>query len=313
MAILNGLIRKMTGSVGDFTFKKQAGRTIVSEKNVNVTNPHTTSQYRTRMRWANIVRMYKGISPLINYGFENKAQGVNDYNMFMKLNTQQTAVFLTKPEVDGGGCVAAPYQLTQGSLKTIVTTGTGANVKTDINVGNMKFNDSTTIGELAQAIVMNNSAFNFGDQLSFFLIIQSIDSASGIPVAAFYACNIILTKNSSVPLSSAIIPEGFGIKDNCIAYNGIEGNSVYCWVHSRKSNGKVLVSTQRLIDNNQLLGSYTSQEAFTSAVNSYGGSKEVFLDPSSHGELGDTNEDETITTNPEVKPSTGDDDDEGMM
>ena len=32
MAQLNGLISKLTGSAGQFTFKRRAGRTIVSEK-----------------------------------------------------------------------------------------------------------------------------------------------------------------------------------------------------------------------------------------------------------------------------------------
>ena len=44
MAQLEGLIRKMNGSVGDFTFKQVKGQTIVSEKVTHIANPRTEAQ-----------------------------------------------------------------------------------------------------------------------------------------------------------------------------------------------------------------------------------------------------------------------------
>ena len=43
MAILKGIIRKMTGSAGQLTFKRLNGQTIVSEKVSNVKNTRTTA------------------------------------------------------------------------------------------------------------------------------------------------------------------------------------------------------------------------------------------------------------------------------
>ena len=43
MAILKGIIRKMTGSAGQLTFKSLNGQTIVSEKISNVKNTRTSS------------------------------------------------------------------------------------------------------------------------------------------------------------------------------------------------------------------------------------------------------------------------------
>ncbi len=39
MAILKGLISKLKGSAGDFTFRNSQGRTIVSEKITETTQP----------------------------------------------------------------------------------------------------------------------------------------------------------------------------------------------------------------------------------------------------------------------------------
>ena len=44
-----------------------------------------TAQQRVRMKWGNIIQMYKGIMPLLQCGFENKTAGVSDYNMFVKV------------------------------------------------------------------------------------------------------------------------------------------------------------------------------------------------------------------------------------
>ena len=43
MAILKGIIRKMTGSAGQLTFKRLNGQTIVSEKVSNVKNTRTAA------------------------------------------------------------------------------------------------------------------------------------------------------------------------------------------------------------------------------------------------------------------------------
>ena len=125
MAILNGILKKLNGSAGSLTFKQVNGQTVVSEKATIVKNSRTPMQQRQRTKWGNVVQMYKGICPLINYGYEAKPAGCSDYNMFMKANMKLTDIYLTRSEVAGGACIAAPYQLTQGSLPSIVVVGKG--------------------------------------------------------------------------------------------------------------------------------------------------------------------------------------------
>ena len=134
MGKLNGIISKIAGSAGNLTFRRLNGETVISEKVTEIRNPRTNAQMQTRTKWGNIIAMYKGIRPLLNYGFENKPKTLSDYNMFVKLNMQRTPIYLTKQAVAGGACIATAYQISQGSLPAIVVTGTGQNGVTDIRL-----------------------------------------------------------------------------------------------------------------------------------------------------------------------------------
>ena len=174
--MVRGIIRKMAGSVGDFTFKQLNGQTVVSEKVTNMRNPRSDGQMKTRTKFTNIVAMYSLIRPRLRKAFETKPAGVSDYNMFMKVNMQKEPVYLTKQQVAGGACVVAPYQITQGSLPSIVVTGSGQSASTDIYLGATTINASTTIAQLSQAIVQNNPSFKYGDQISYFIVRQHVNS-----------------------------------------------------------------------------------------------------------------------------------------
>ena len=51
MARLNGILTKLQGSVGSFTFKQNGGQTVVSEKITQTTNAKTNGQQKQRMKW----------------------------------------------------------------------------------------------------------------------------------------------------------------------------------------------------------------------------------------------------------------------
>ncbi len=289
MAILNGIIKKMNGSVGSLTFKTVGGRTVVSEKITATRNNRTGVQQRQRMKWANIVKMYSGIAPLLRNGFEKKGAHLSDYNMFVKLNNACTPVYLSKAEADGGGCIAAPYLITRGSLPSIVVSGAGADSQTDIRLGSLVIDADTTVAQFSLAVVSNNADYEFGDQISFFDIAQKMNAETHIPYCQFAASAVILDKSSQVKLWNLVSKTGFTSVASTSAdgsYNGMllahgmnEGDGCFAWVHSSYQSGVTRVSTQYLIDNNSLLADYTSSEAYSIAVNSYGGVNNMFLTP----------------------------------
>ena len=280
MAILNGILKKLNGSAGSLTFKQVNGQTVVSEKATVVKNTRTPAQQRQRTKWANVVQMYKGICPLINYGYESKPAGCSDYNMFMKANMKITDIYLTRQEVAGGGCIAAPYQITQGTLPSIVTVGEGDNVRTDISLGGLTIDENTTVKDFAQAVVNNNADYDYGDQISFFDVLQRVNAVTGIPYCQFLATNVVLDKASEVKLLDMVSKYGFATVDGFLGHIEGEGAGVFAWVHTRKSSAKTLVSTQSLINNNdEMIAEYSGNQAYKRSVDTYGGENSAFLTP----------------------------------
>ena len=280
MAILNGILKKLNGSAGSLTFKQVNGQTVVSEKITAVKKSNTPMQMRQRTKWGNVVQMYKGIAPLINYGYESKPAGCSDYNMFMKANMKSSDIYLTRQEVAGGGCIAAPYQLTQGTLPSIVVSGEGDNARTDIKLGELTIDENTTVKDFAMAVVSNNADYDFGDQISFFDVLQRVNAVTGIPYCQFLATNVVLDKASEVKLLDMVSKYGFATVDGFLGHIEGEGAGVFAWVHTRKANGKTLVSTQSLIDNNaEMIAEYSGAEAYKRSVKTYGGENSAFLTP----------------------------------
>ena len=280
MAILNGILKKLNGSAGSLTFKQYAGQTVVSEKISVVKRSNTPMQMRQRTKWGNVIQMYKGICPLINYGFESKPVGKSDYNMFMKVNMKGSDIYLTREEVAGGGCIAAPYQLTQGTLPSIVVTGSGDNARTDIKLGDLTIDAETLVKDFAIAVVSNNADYDFGDQISFFDVLQRVNAVTGIPYCQFLATNVVLDKASEVKLLDLVSKYGFATVDGFLGHIEGEGAGVFAWVHTRKSSAKTLVSTQSLINNNdEMIAEYSGNQAYKRSVDTYGGENSAFLTP----------------------------------
>ena len=284
MAILNGIISKISGSAGNLSFSRTGGQTVIRERVTQIRNPRTNAQMQTHTKWGNIIAVYKGIRPLLNYGFENKPKNLSDYNMFVKVNMQRTPIYLTKQAIAGGACIATAYQITQGSLPSIVTTGTGQAVATDIALGVINISTSTTVAEFAQAVVTNNPQFQYGDQISFFLVKQHVNAETEIPYCTFSASKVILdAADTETKLWDVVNRNGFSSSDGVLSHSGNDGDCAFGWVHTRKNDGKTLVSTQSLVASNSKEAEYKGELAYTLAKSSFGASIESFLVPDGDG------------------------------
>ena len=280
MGILNGIISKINGSAGNLTFKSLNGQTVISEKVTHIRNPRTNAQMQTRTKWGNIIAMYKGIRPLLNYGFEAKPKTLSDYNMFVKVNMQRTPIYLTKQAVAGGACIATAYQISQGSLPAIVVSGSGQNGVTDIRLGGLTIGSNTTVADFSAAVVNNNPDYKYGDQISFFLVKQLVNANTEIPYCQFSAAKVILDAANEDKLADVTgSSHGFASADGVLAHVGNDGDCAYAWVHTRKSDGKTLVSSQSLVSANTKEAEYKGDAAYNLSKSSYGSSVESFLVP----------------------------------
>lgn len=299
MARLNGILSKLKGSVGSLTFKQNGGQTVVSEKITQTTNAKTELQQKQRLKWANIIREYQVLQPYMKLAFGGTRNGRNDYNKFMSTNLSMTPVYLTKAEVNAGMCIVAPYEITHGTIRSIAVSGKGKKAVTDIRLGTLNITETSSVAEFSNAVVQNNKLYNYGDQITYFLVHQVVNEVTNIPMAEVDACCVVLDKSSEAKLLSLVDARGFSVQEGHLAAQADNDFSDHgmVWIHSRKQSSKTLISTQCLICENNLLAEYQSEEAYQDAVDSYGGVSDVYLTPS--GKLKPTS-----TSSSPDKPST---------
>lgn len=283
MAILTGINTRMRGSVGDYTFSQLNGQTVVKQKVAPKAAPRRTLPIMAhRMKWPNLVNLYKAFQGNLHPSFEGKAKTKSDFNEFMAANLAVDGVFLPQDIAIVGSAVVAPYQVTRGSLPSVSVTLGDDNVTTGISVGAYTIDEHSMLGEFSQAITSNNPDFQDGDQITVFNAVQSVDPVTGIPVLQIIAAEVTLDSHDE----ETTLYDLPGVDASTFAtvnrYLGIarpvKGGIAY--VHSRKGQSKTLVSTQRFVCNNDLLGQYQGNNALWKAIQSYGGlDSEEFLTP----------------------------------
>lgn len=281
-------LRNYVGRLGGAVYYVLKGQNIARELAAEVSNPRTATQMLQRMKWANLVAMYKTSKGWMGKkSFENKKSNWSDYNAFMSANLGSASVYLTRQMVENGHCVLAPYTMTKGSLPAIGMEWDDDNesYNSDITVNNLSVSDETTIAELSDAIVDNNTDWAYGDQLSLIVMFNGRNYRPYL-----YAFEIIIDGDDERAISELVEGDGdvfYGINGNlCIKpsdlYNPTQGLAVACtFVHSRTTSGKTSVSTQALVlngDGTTEYNSYRTTDAFENARESYGLGEEVFLD-----------------------------------
>ena len=281
MAILKGIFRKQTGSIGDMTLRVVNGQTVTSEK-VTRNTSKTFAQMVRRVQWANVVNLYRAFEGTLHPSFESRPRNWSDYNAFLSANIGQYGVYLTASEASQGGCLVAPYQITRGSLPSVGMGTTEAGVITsDIKVGALDITDETTLAAFSAAVRANNSGWEYGDQLSAFVALQKVNTITQVPYVEVHAYEITLAEDDETLVLDLIDndPTCFAVVDQKLCLNApINGGA--CYVHSRKDGQKTRVSTQRFTATNDLLDAYTTEAKRTEAIISYGGKTSgAFLTP----------------------------------
>ena len=267
---------------GDETVYFKNGQPIVRKRHNNVSPNRKGSlkQLRNRTTMKNLVNMYRAFDGNLDGLFTNKTGAQTDYNYFTKNKKSDYPVYLTKQQAQGGFCIAAPYKISEGNLKPIIVKGVGAGSYTNILLDDLHMDENTTIGELSNAIIRNNSDFKYNDEIWYFSLLQIENN--GIANVKFDLHKLVLDYSDSKTVWSEISKCGFSSKlyrgKNRLAHGKNIGPGVFAWLHVRYSKGKKQVSTQSLINNNvQYLRKFGSEAAFMEAAKSYGYEKEAFI------------------------------------
>lgn len=291
MAKLSGFLSKLNGSIGQVTFCRMNGVTVAKEKMSPKETPNRSyEQMLVRMRnWSNLVNLWAQYTNHLHPSFQSRPGNMSDFNMWMQMNVGHTPqVYLPKSMANQGGCVVAPYTVSQGSLPAIAMyLGEGDVVSTDISLGSLSaITETTTVKQFSDAVIGNNPDFANGDLISCFIYWQSQNSETGVPYVSIYPEQIQLdTSDSTTKVRDLVDDMGFDVLEGMLAAGGVIDGGI-TWLHSRKGNGKTLVSSQRIFTTNDLLAQFTGSEAFKKAALSYGyNESREYLTPDSETDL----------------------------
>lgn len=283
MAILTGINTRLKGSVGDYTFRQTKNGTEVSQKVARKSTPKRTAAImKIRMQWRNIQNLYAKFNGQLHPSFESKPRNHSDYNEFMSANVNRNPIYLKKAEALAQGCVVAAYQVTRGSLPSIVVGVEPTKAFTGISLGSLIIGNSTTLADFSEAVLDNNADFENGDQITCFYAQQTTDAVTGIPMVKILAAEVTLDDRDEdtvlydIPNVSAI--NFASVEGKLGANTAINGGIT--WVHSRKTASGTRVSTQSFVCQNTLISRYSSEGQQDKAIDSYGGlNSEDYLTP----------------------------------
>lgn len=282
---------KQVGKVGAYSMYVRDGEQIVRQRQ-NASNygeeaSRTLAQQIRRVKWSNLVSLFKFMSEWQPRAYENLNKGQTDYNKFMSLNINSATVALTKQQSADGAAVVAPVIVSQGSLVSPDSLSEGTH---NISVGMAWGTDGTaafaTIGELSEALVQYNAGWQDGDNLAAVYFLNWLD-IQGTPRCSTVYAELTLDKTNTSALSTNSLASrmtfvsggrGIDIAPNTADYNDVVGWAV---IHTRRDSGALKVSTERIVMvDEDILSTFVTQAQLDAAIASYGLSTEVPLEPS---------------------------------
>lgn len=294
MAVIRNTASAMAnGRIGNTTYYVANGQQIARQSknnsNYGAGASRSDAQQLRRVRWANLVNAYKAMSSWMPKAYESKKQNQSDYNKFMQLNINTSTVALTKDMAANGCAVWESWQVSQGSLVpiTLIADSLSIGVASDIKLS-AAISADTTIAALSADIIANNPAFRDGDNIAQIIFNTALDSR-GYPYSTCRYYEFTLNTQNTALLSTLEVNAVMGsstlsgqtllaAKQGAEIVNFAEG---FAWIHTRKVEGKLMVSSQSIfIQNDAFVNQFSTQTAIDAAIASYGVEEDVPLDPS---------------------------------
>lgn len=278
MAIVKSAgLRNYVGKHAGNVYYLQKGISLVREKAAQVTNPKTAAQMMQRVRLANLVNFYRANKEwMLRYSFEKLRPYLSIYNEFVGAN-MANSVPLTKSDAAAGVVLPAPLVLTKGTLPSIgklKVFGSLLEAESDIDVDN----NIETIGALSKSIIMRNEGWKVGDQLSAIVIAFRSGKICDVNTTEM----TLDTESQDILPGSLYVDRGKVLISLDLVYFKPEFGYGVVLIHSRRENGKVLVSSETLSLSQEAiekLEQSTTEEAYLAAAESYKVTDQPFLDP----------------------------------
>lgn len=283
-----------TGGAGGYSFYVRKGEQVIRQRKNNSNYgsgaSRTYAQMIRRIKWGNLVNVFKAMKSWQPKAYDSKKQGQTDYNIFMQLNINKATAALTREMCLSGCAVVEPLQVSRGSLPPIALAlaGSGNQYVSDIVISNA-IQSATTVGQLSTDILTNNPQFQEGDNLAFCVFYNWKDSRVEWPFVSTRYTEITLDKTSSVVVNSIPLLDnrlskstGGNLQASFSAGSATSPNNEVGMVliHTRKSASVLAVSSQEVVMNgNSILSEFSGNTWYQTCIDSYGLTDEVPLDP----------------------------------
>lgn len=272
-----------TGRVGADTFYITKGVQVVrpsrNVSNYGDTARRTEAQQERRVKWANLVAIYKESKFFMSRAFETKKSNQSDYNKFMSVNMGASLVSLTKEEAEQGACVIEPIVMSMGSLQSLNLYSTNVGLLLGLYVSAQTLAGETVAG-FTSDLLANNPQLKEGMQLSYIVWKQVVEDA--IPRVYMSAYEVTLNTLDESTLASHFPGITLDVDDGQVQIiHPASTNGAVMAMLSYSADGKgIRTSTQNavLIGSGDLYNEYTSSQAAARARESYGEDAEHFLD-----------------------------------
>lgn len=283
------------GGAGGYTFYVRGGEQVIRQRknnsNYGAGASRTMAQMIRRIRWGNLVNVFKSQKSWQPKAYDSKTKGQTDYNIFMQLNINQATVGLSKEMCEAGCAVLESYQVSRGSLPPIALSNaqSGNQYVSDIKLSNA-ISGSTTVGQLAADIIANNPQFVAGDNLAFIFFMNYKTQRTEWPYVGTTYTEITLDTASSTVINSIASLDnrlskstGGYLQCSWSASGEYDPNREvgFVLIHTRKTASSLAVSSQEILMNSQsIAAAYSGSEWDMQCILSYGLNNEVPLDPS---------------------------------
>ena len=286
MAVLQNMwLRGAKKKLGGTVLYTQGGRTLQRELAPEVKNPKTPAQMGQRVKWANLVAFYRANASWMPKAFENKKATQSDYNKFMSLNAANSRIYLTKEQARQGACVVDSYRVSDGTLQPVDIFPTEQNWVTNLYLTGLdKLDATTSVAAFSTALLSSNAGLRSGDQLSFIRATQLFNNTTDIPYIQVRAYELIINEQGPGlvkdfwPIELIALGQEQETPALMVKNNNKQGG--FAIIVSRTQGGRVLVSPSQItqVNMSDIINQYSSSDALSAAIESYGQGDEVFLD-----------------------------------
>lgn len=279
MAKGTGISGLFSGKKGDGVFyvignaKSSTERQGWRQYQPRVKNPQTYAQAFQRMKMLPMIDCYNNLADIIRRGFEGVPYGARSLMRFQKLNLQMTSGF---PYVVKNARDICPgsYQISEGGLPEIVVTSlnNGADKRTKTNIIINDTQPRTTVGELDQNIINNNTDIKNGDQLTFVFVV----TAEGAFYYRTYSVVLDVTDTTPLTVQGQTVWHGLNVTwstDQFLQFYIYmledELTAAAAVVQSRNGDGEHLRSNAFLKVDYGVCSRWFTEEAYNAAIASY--------------------------------------------